>query len=200
MNRLLVSIVSTTALLMVLGTTSAAQAQERGRWWAGIAVGVGSLDASSRPDGGSRDTVGVSVINVGWWLNQRWQLGVDFSGPDIESVANLGASAFPASFVATAAFYPNQASGFYLKGGAGGSAVFVDIVDEFGTKATAFSAGGPAFMAGTGWDFYLGRRFWLTPALTYRYSHPGDLLMAGRTRVANWSYSTIDFTVGVRFD
>ena len=55
-------------------------------------------------------------------------------------------------------------------------------------------------MAGAGWDVHLGRRFWLTPAVNVRYAQPGDLVLAGRTRVPDWKYNIVDFTVGIRFD
>ena len=187
-----------TALLW-LGVPSTADAQERKGFWAGVGVGGGSLGSSSNAAQSDRERTVISYFNFGWSIDQHWSLGFDAGGT--ESVRAAGfAGTFPYNISGTLAYYPRTASGFFIKGGAGGSFLEMDIVDEFGTVATINLGTGVGLIAGTGWDVYLGRRFWLTPAVNVRYGRPGDLILAGRTQVSDWKYNVVDVTIGVKFD
>jgi outer membrane protein with beta-barrel domain len=200
MHRVVASTVSIVASLLWLGSPSMANAQQREKWWVGISTGVGSVFSSSREDEGSRTAVVLGYIDLGGWVHRQWRIGVDFGSIDVDTPADLDED-MTADFISvTAAYYPRPASGVHIKGGLGASFPTLGIVDEFGTTATAGLGAGLGLAAGAGWDLNLGRRFWLTPALSFRYARPVDLVLAGRTRVADWTYKAVDVTVGVRFD
>jgi hypothetical protein len=68
-----------------------------------------------------------------------------------------------------ALWYPNVASGLYLKGGLGlASYVATDGTDEI-------SAVAPAMVVGGGYDFRVGKNFSLTPFANYLRSMQGEL-------------------------
>jgi hypothetical protein len=179
--------------------TAWAQARQGG--WIGIGVGIGPLQSSFADRDSHSETVGVSYIHFGGWARQLWMIGIDI-GAQNNSIRLVGLPdvADPVTVLGTVAYYPSSSRGFYVKGGAGWLGADVDIVDEFGTKASAIVGQGFSYIAGTGWDVYIGKRFWLTPAVTFRYAHPGDLILGGQVRVANWSSRSVDVTLGVKFD
>jgi hypothetical protein len=190
---------SIVTLSLSLGLPAATGAQSREKVWAEIGVGAGSL-GSSPSQQQARETIAVSHIALGGWLNPQWRLGVDFGGYEATAAGALNGRVIPVWVSGVVAFYPRTTSGFHVKGGVGASSVTFDIVDEFGETDTATLGTGLGLMAGAGWDVHLGRRFWLTPAVNVRYAQPGDLVLAGRTRVPDWKYNIVDFTVGIRFD
>ena len=142
----------------------------------------------------------MTYIHFGGWARQRWMIGMDLEGPDYIGLAGLPNAVYPLTVLGTVAYYPSPSRGLYLKGGAGGLWASVDLVDEFGTTATATTGKGFSGMAGIGWDLYVGKRFWLTPAVNVRYARPGDMVLGGQVRVDNWSYRSVDVTLGVKFD
>ena len=182
-----------------LGLPLTAEAQERKGYSVAVGVGAGSLGSSHREGSGSRQAVAVTHISIGATVNQQWGVGVDLGGFDVD-VADLPGPVTCDFISGTLAYYPGSASGFHIKGGVDALISDLHIVDEFGTKATAHVGTGFGFMAGTGWDVHIGRRFWLTPALSFRHGRPGDLVVAGRTRVADWKYNMAGATVGIKFD
>jgi hypothetical protein len=191
------------ALIVILawvGAPSTANAQQRQKWWIGGGVGAGAINSSS--DNVREDHAGgIVYVNLGGWVNPQWQLGIDLVGAlDVGQVEDLDEPVSLEFAVVTVAYYPSLSAGFHIKGGVGASFATMKIIDEFGTSATADMGTDALFMAGAGWDVRLGRRFWLTPAVNLHYTRPGDLVLAGRTRVPNWTTRTVDFTVGIRFD
>ncbi len=170
--------VSVVTALLWLGVPSTADAQDE-RVSAGVGVGVGSLGSSPNAAQSDRERTVIGYFNFGWSIDQHWSLGFDAGGT--ESVRAAGfARTVPYNISGTLTYYPRTSSGFFIKGGAGGSFLDMDIVDEFGTVARINLGTGLGLIAGTGWDVYLGRRFWLTPAVNVRYGRPGDLIF-GRT-------------------
>lgn len=192
------AVVASTGLLFFLPLTASAQARQGG--WIGIGVGIGPLQSSFADRDSQTDTAGVSYIYFGGWARQRWMIGFDLGGHSGIGLVGLPDVAFPVTVLGTVAYYPSPSRGFFVKGGAGWLWADVDIIDEFGTKATATVGDGFSYMAGTGWDLYLGKRLWLTPAVNFRYGHPGDLVLGGLVRVDNWSHRSVDVGFGVKFD
>ena len=187
---------SVVAVLLCLGLPFNARAQERKGFWVGGGVGAGTLGGSRDDVAAEREAIGVGYFNVGWSLDRHLSFGFEIS----VTSRNRGGGDWEGSddVSGTVTYYPRSASGFFVKGGAGASELYLDIVDEFGTHALITLGTGFGVIAGTGWD--VGRRFWLTPAVHYRYGHPGDLVMAGRVVSSNWKHQVVDVTIGVKFD
>jgi hypothetical protein len=177
--------------------TAAAQARQQG--WIGIGIGIGPSQSSFADRDSQSETAGVAYIHFGGWAHQRWMIGLDLVF-HAERLVGLPDVAREVAVLGTVAYYPSSSRGFYVKGGAGWLWDFVDIVDEFGTKASAEIGNGSSYIAGIGWDVYAGKRLWLTPAVNFRYAHPGDMVLGGRIRVANWSHRSVDISLGVKFD
>ena len=192
------AVLAVTGLLLSLPMTASAQARQGG--WIGFGVGIGSLQSSFADRDSQSETVGVSYIHFGGWERQRWMIGIDLEGHGPIRLVGLPDVADPVTILGTVAYYPSSSRGFYVKGGTGWLGAFVDIVDEFGTKASVRVGQGFSYIAGTGWDVYVGKRLWLTPAVSFRYAHPGDMVLGGQVRVANWSHRSVDVTLGVKFD
>ena len=126
-------------------------------------------------------------------------IGIDLQGPGEISLAGLPDVVYPFTYLGTVAYYPNPSRGLYVKGGVGGLWSSVDLVDEFGTTATATTGQGFSSMAGVGWDVYVSKRLGSHP-LNFRYARPGDMVLEGQVRVDNWSDRSVDVTLGVKFD
>ena len=126
-------------------------------------------------------------------------IGIDLQGPGEISLAGLPDVVYPFTYLGTVAYYPNPSRGLYVKGGVGGLWSSVDLVDEFGTTATATTGQGFSSMresAGTfTWASASGSH---PPQLPY--VRPGDMVLEGQVRVDNWSDRSVDVTLGVKFD
>ena len=183
-------------LVAGVGQASAERPQERQGFWLGIGGGYGSADAScDECDGGDRQGSGAGYVKLGWTLNDRVLLGGEFNlwtkEQDVVTVNFYNASG-------TLTFYPQGASGFFLKGGVGASFVDTEVVDG-GTRITADLGSGLGLVAGVGYDLRVARIISITPAVNFLYGQPGDLVVAGETLARNWKQNVVDFTVGITF-
>ena len=94
-------------------------------------------------------------------------------------------------------YYPRATSGLYVKGGVGGAFLDMDV-DGFGGPA-GNSSGGLGLTAGTGYDVYVGRGFWLTPGVNFSYGQ-ADIQFNGDAVIRDWRHRQVDFTIGIKFD
>ena len=188
------------ATVLWMGIPAAVTAQEREGAWIAGGGGVASFDASPPAGEGGRQTIGLGHAGVGGWLHRHWQIGLDVGWSGDVAVPDMPRTVTPFWISALIAYYPTLASGFHVKGSVGGTGAVMTIVDEFGTENSPMVGGGAIVMAGVGWDVQLARRFWLVPEVNFRYSQIGNMWIAGRPRVTDWKYNTVDFIVGIRVD
>ena len=194
------ALVVSVAAVLWMGIPAAVTAQEREGTFVAGGGGVASFDASPPAGDGGRQAIGLGHAEVGGWLHRRWQFGLDVGWSGDVAVPGMPRTVTPFWVSALVAYYPRLASGFHVKGTVGGTGAVMTIVDEFGTENAPMVGGGGMVTAGAGWDVQLARRFWLVPEVNYRYGQIGDMWIAGRPRVTDWKYNTVDFTVGIRFD
>jgi hypothetical protein len=126
--------------------------------------------------------VGIELGGTSW----RWWVG------DMKGTLDM------TNIFGTLTYYPRPARGFHIKGGLGGSFLIMDV-EGFGGPA-GNSSHGLAFTTGTGYDVYLGRRLWLTPAVKFFYGQSEDVVFGGDAVIRDWTHNRLDFTVGIKFD
>jgi len=168
--------------------------QERQGFWIGLGGGYGSADVSCDGcDGDSREGSFTGFIKLGGTLNEHVLLGFEGNGwikEEDGTTVTLGSGAF------TVTFYPQAASGFFLKAGAGFS--YIDTSFDLGTLDASISKTGWGVLAGAGYDIRVGRNFSLTPCVNWFYGKPGDLTFEGET-LGNWSQNVVSFELGLTF-
>jgi hypothetical protein len=196
------------ALALLLATPSLTSAQERKGFWigAGVVFGSAALRCDTCDDG--RDLSGGLSIRAGWTANERLLIGGEFNGVAMFGEAKLltptGAlleEDVPATFflynvLGTVTFYP-KASSFFVKGGAGLSGV--DIQIDYATSYLTIPIGkGLGVSAGAGYDFRVGRRISVTPAVNFSSGRLGTVKGA-LAESQKWKHNVVDFTVGITF-
>jgi hypothetical protein len=77
-----------TCALMLILTSQAASAQDpddapRSRWWGGIGIGYGRVDASAEPGPSGEGGVWIE-LQGGFRLGEHWLLGLELSGTGVE--------------------------------------------------------------------------------------------------------------------
>lgn len=75
-------------------------------------------------------------------------------------------------------WYPNDASGFFVKGGVGASGVTLESTG--GTGSLKLETVGPGLVAGTGYDLRVSRNFSLTPYATFLLAAKADAEINGQ--------------------
>jgi hypothetical protein len=180
--------------LLGVATASAGHPQERKGFWIALGFGYGWADASCEVCRGTdREGASTGLLRLGWALNQKVLLGGEFDfWWDERSEDTL----FLYDAVATVTFYPVERSGFFLRGGIGGS--FADTSSYFGnTMVTTQLGSGLGLLAGAGYDIRVGRKISITPALTYWTGRSMDLEFDNTVR--DWNHDVVDITVAVTF-
>jgi hypothetical protein len=122
------------AVLVLLSSVlpSTARAQERKGFWFEVGAGVGFADISADNLEGERDTGSVVHFELGWALNPKLLVGFELRGMAGNIEGDVTGSVFISNASAIFTYYPRASSGFFVKGGVGGS--FLDLaVEEQGT-------------------------------------------------------------------
>jgi hypothetical protein len=175
--------------------SAASHPQERRGFWIGFGFGVGSASATCDDCNGSdRETSGVGYLKLGGTLSERLLLGAEVN---VWSKEQEGVTLNLSNVSATFTLYPRPSSGFFLKGGAGFS--FTDTEFREGSRTIKVDLGtGVGVLAGTGYDFRVGKNISITPAVNFWYGWSGDLTFEGEL-LTNWKHNVVDFTVGITF-
>jgi outer membrane protein with beta-barrel domain len=185
-------------VIACLGLAPTASAQERKGFWFDFQVGAASIDVSANGVSPSRDWGGTAGFALGWALRPNLLAGVETRFVAGEITGTVDAEIDVYNVMGGVRFYPRPRSGFFVQGSAGGS--FVDLnVEAQGTTLTANVGKGLGLSGGVGYDFYLGRGFSLTPALTVWYGRVGDIRFIGETLFSQWRHNAVDLTIGVSF-
>jgi hypothetical protein len=181
-----------------------AAAQERNGFWIGFDIGAGSLGTSASGTVGSvfsndRGWTGASGLGLGWTVNPHLLAGIELRSMGWNWwAAGMEGELFASNLSGILTYYPRATSGFYIKGGLGGTFLDMDV-EGFGGPA-GNSSRGLGFIAGTGYDLYWGRGFWFTPAVTFLYGQSGDVVFSGDSVIRDWTHNRLDFTVGIKFN
>ena len=144
-------------------TAGAQQIESQERQGFGISFGVGAGSASLSCDGCDSDREGgfSGYLRLGGYVNPSLFVGGETNGW-VDSEAGVDQQIGFLSAVVQ--WYPQPASGFYLKGGLGfARATASDAFDELSTS-------GLGITAGLGYDWRLTRNFSLTPYVNYARS------------------------------
>lgn len=169
--------------------------QVREGFWIGFGGGYGSAKGRCDGcDGGSREGSFTGFLKLGGTLNKHVLLGVEtnaWTKSQDNVTLTLG------SFAGTVTYYPQAASGFFLKGGVGASYVSTDVQE--GSVNTSVSKTGWGVLAGLGYDVRVGRNISITPCVNYFYGQPGDISIQGETALGGWKQDVIDFGIGITF-
>ena len=188
----------TLVALALLGWPSNAGAQERKGFWFDADFGAASISASANGTNGSRTSTGIFGLALGWAVTPRVLTGVDMRIVVLDVTGDVSGYADVYNVTARVMYYLRPSSGFFVKGTIGGSFIDFDI-DAQGTRLTANVSKGLGLGAGVGYDWYLGRGFSLTPAVTYWYGRTGDVRYIGQTLFTDWSHNVVDATIGISF-
>ena len=143
-------------------------------YWISFGLGGGSAVGDDAFDGDSKFG-GAFFLRMGGSPSQRLLICGEISGwatdkDDVEIAR--GATLF------TALYYPSEAGGLYVKGGAGFAVRTAERTvlapelppGEFGTVTFSEDDSGIGLGAGLGYDIQLARNFFLTPALDLVYT------------------------------
>lgn len=194
-------ILATMAVLAV-GVAASAQAQSHPQTRQGFWIGFGLGAGQATPDCGTcsnldAGTGGSGYLRLGGRLNNSWLLGGESNSwvGTIDDNTGGPSTDVVAGFIAAAAyFYPNPASGLFIKGGLG----FYNFSGDDGTDDYASSA--PMILLGLGYDIRVGRMISITPVLTILQSGEGDLeVNSVASGVTDFKSRVIGLQVGVTF-
>jgi|688.fasta_scaffold246381_2 hypothetical protein len=190
------------ALAVFVPAIALAQVQEREGFWFGFGLGVGSAHASCDDcgdDDDDRETGGAGSLRAGWTLNSRVLLGIEGSAwtkTEDEDGTDITFNMYNVS--GTVTLYPSETAGFFVKGGAG--LAFVNSQYKDGNTTIDSDMGnGLGLLAGVGYDFRLGRRVRLTPALDAYYGNIGDVKFGDDTLATGWKQNVVALTIGLTF-
>ncbi len=196
--------VSVLLVVLVCGLPGVVTGQERSGFWVGVDVGTGSTGTSASGTVGSvfgdyRRWGGASALGLGWAVNPQLLVGIELRGMGWTWwTSDLRGTLAVNNVSGILTYYPRVASGFYVKGGLGGSFLIMDV-EGFGGPA-GNSSHGLGFTTGAGYDVYLGRGFWLTPAVNFLYGQSGDVEFSRDSVIRDWKHNRTDFTVGIKFN
>lgn len=129
-------------------------------FWISFGLG-GGVNVSDGLDG-ERLAGGAAYVRLGGTPHPQWLLGGEAIGwgrsVDGEQLAR-GNATFSVQF------YPSRNTGFFVKGGVGGSSISVSTTS--GSTTTITSEYGFGTTLGVGFDIRLARNFYLTPNLDW---------------------------------
>ena len=163
------ALVSTAASAQIVGTMPTAPG--RSGFSASLGVGVASagLSCSSGCDDLERASGPAASATVGWAVNRRLRLGLEFTGwSDDMGWAKKTIQAYSAF----AQLYPSATRNGWLRLGAGHAKLSVQEVG-------ALEQSGAALSLASGWDFPLRGRLALTPYALYLHQLPAESTGSG---------------------
>lgn len=155
--------IATLAVLSMLGVSaaSAQHPQTRKGFWIGFGFGYGSYGCT-----GCSSTGSVSgYLKMGGTVNKHLLLGGETDGWT-KSESGTTFEAANASFAAY--YYPQPASGFFLRGGVGFSTA------RASASGVSVSNTGPGATAGLGYDLRVGVNTSITPVANFVWGHPSS--------------------------
>jgi hypothetical protein len=160
---------------------------ERQGFWIGFGFGWGSGGATCSGTCPDRFGGGTFRLAIGGTVNRHFKVGGELHGwvntndPNLnESIGNASASVY---------YYPSTTGNFFLQGGLGYSTYsYDDGID----KAEAYGA---ASIIGIGYDIYLGRKFSLTPMLSYGAAWTGELTLNGNGTGSTFRPNFLSLTI-----
>ena len=182
-----------TASLVVLATTSLAaqRPQTRQGFWIAFGLGYGQTVLSGSGLSGDAEGSYTSHIRLGGTLSRHVLLAGDVTawgkeeGGVMTTVGNTSA---------IVQYYPKAESGLFLKGGAGFSAILIDVSGGVEPSGSTFG-----LSAGVGYDIRLARNFSLTPIFDFLYGGSRNLTDAGGTVYPSVASTLWTLGLGVTF-
>ena len=186
-----------TAALVLAGAGSAA-AQEpatRRGFRLGFGLGYGSAGVSCDACDPGRESGITAHVRLGWTLNPRLLLGGELTG---FLRGSQGVTTTLVNISLVAQYYPKAEGRFFVKGGAGFSAIEFD--EDKGNVGSGESFG---LVAGVGYDIPVGHRLppfrSITPMIDVAYGAPRDIEL-GSTTFGGVSTNYVSVGFGLTFD
>lgn len=156
-------ILSAAAALILLGPSglSAQHSHRRSGFWAGVALGWGSLATTCSSCSNDRQGAMTAIVKLGGTLSQQVLVGVE---SDVWSkTASSGLASAAGNVSISAFYYPRRWGGAFLRGGIG-----MAYVQPQGFEIeTGFGAG-----VGAGYDLRFARGFSFTPVVNFNWGNP----------------------------
>ncbi|MBI3180346.1 MAG: outer membrane beta-barrel protein [Deltaproteobacteria bacterium] len=152
--------------------------KSRGSWYIGFGLGSGPASLTFGSETTSygemfegTDSMRLSLdFHVGGTINE--QLLVGFMGAALRQQANVSGSTVALQhnqYLAAVTYFPlPEGKGLFVRGGAGLSAIVLDITTPFGSFTD--TKGGFGFVAGAGYAFWIGESFNLTISNDFHYA------------------------------
>jgi hypothetical protein len=169
--------------------------QIRRGFWIGFGLGAGAGTDHCGQCESNHEWGAALDVRLGWALNQHVLLGTEINawGRDVSD----DTSVYLYDWLGAVTVYPMRESGFFLKAGLG--AGYQDTEYRIGNTTVRSEQGpGLGFMAGTGYDIRVWRKWSITPALTYwrgRINRPVDDVLS----LAELNYNVLEVSVGFTF-
>jgi opacity protein-like surface antigen len=164
-NTMKTRLALTVALLALLPAAAAAQDTARPQTREGFGIsfggGLGSVGLSCDGCDFDRETAISGYLRLGGYVRPNLMIAGETNGWTKDEDGVKGTASF---ISAVALWYPQPASGFYLKGGLG----FSNTTIEDG--ADEITAAGMGISLGLGYDWRLGTNFSLTPYMNWMKS------------------------------
>jgi len=185
-----VGIVTTVLVLAVAAGLSAQHPQVRQGFWIAFGLGYGSADLTCDVCNFDREGGGVGHIRLGGTLSEKVLLGGDVTAWTKEKD---GATFTAGNVSMVVLYYPMEAGGLFVKGGAGFSSIMIEVQ---GQQADGASFG---LSGGLGYDVRVGRNISITPLVDFLYVGSQDLQYQSQTVWPGLSGNVLSFSVGVTF-
>jgi hypothetical protein len=170
-------------------------------FWATLGFGVGGANLTCANGCVFNDSVkgagATADIKLGGTLNPRVRLGGEINVwvKDVSGVTGTSGETEDVGNVSFAVyFYPEPRSGFFVKGGVGGSSY------SLSQGATRTSASGLGFLAGLGYDIHLGGKVSLVPVANLFYGNDGDFTQGGTVVISGIKHAVIDIGLGIQYN
>jgi hypothetical protein len=184
------------ALLVASPLAAQAKPQTRQGFTISFGLGGGSAGLSCSDCSSDREGAGSGYFRIGGTFRPNLILGAEFSGWT-KSATDQGSKVTTTLSFATgiAQWYPQPATGFYLKGGLGIGGISADVVDPFFGSATMESMG-VAGLIGAGYDWRVGQNFSLSPYINFMGSGGAKAKVNGSSTGETLNANLFQFGLG----